>query len=183
MKGERIMSFADRLKISRKEKGYSQETLAEELEVSRRSITKWETGAAFPELKKLLLLSVALDKDLDWLMCDERNALIVDKGPELRMQYEHSQIYDMKSLEAAVMNRRIRGILECLDGTEFNETIDGEDFSGVRTYVIFGSRMYVASKGINPITGEQEEAFLELKSTEAIEILLRHAQKLGNLEE
>ena len=49
--------------------------------------------------------------------------------------------------------------------------------------MIFGSRMYVASNGINPITGEQEEAFLELKSTEAIEILIRHAQKLGNLEE
>lgn len=175
------MSFAGRLKISRKEKGYSQETLAEELEVSRQSITKWETGAAFPELKKLLQLSVALDKDLDWLMCDERNALIVDKGPEPRIQYENKRVYDMKSLEAAVKDRRIRGILECLDGTEFKETIDGEDFSGVRTYVIFGSRMYVASNGINLRTSEQEESFTELKSTEAIEILIQHAQKLGSL--
>ena len=51
MKGEKHMSFAGRLKISRKEKGYSQEPLAEELEVSRQSITKWETGTAFPELR------------------------------------------------------------------------------------------------------------------------------------
>ncbi len=132
------MSFASRLKISRKEKGYSQETLAEELEVSRQSITKWETGVAFPELKKLLQLSVALAKDLDWLMCDERNELVAGKGTGPRLPHDHRQVYDMKSLEAAVMDRRIRGILEYLDGTEFKEILDEEDFSGVRTYVILG---------------------------------------------
>lgn len=173
------MSFAGRLKISRKEKGYSQEALAEELEVSRQSITKWETGAAFPELKKLLQLSVVLDKELDWLMCDERNALIVDKGPDLRISHDHKQVYDMKSLEAAIMTSRIRGILECLNGTEFKETMDGEDFTGVRTYVIFGSRMYAASNGINPRTGEQEESFMELELLDAMETLIRHAQHLG----
>lgn len=174
------MSFAGRLKISRKEKGYSQEALAEELEVSRQSITKWETGAAFPELKKLLQLSVALDKDLDWLMCDERNALIVDKGPDLRMSYDYRQVYDLKSLEAAIMDRRIRGILECFDGIEFTETMSGEDFSGVKTYVIFRSRMYAASKGINPRTGEKEESFAELELLDAMETLIRHAQDLGS---
>ena len=61
------MSFALRLKEARKEKGYSQEQLAEALEVSRQSITKWETGTAYPELKKLLGLSVFLDKNLDEL--------------------------------------------------------------------------------------------------------------------
>ncbi len=69
------MSFSDRLKTSRKEKGHSQEQLAEMLEVSRQSITKWETGTAFPELKKLLQISIILDKELDWLLCDERNEL------------------------------------------------------------------------------------------------------------
>ena len=67
------MSFAERLRCSRREKGFSQEQLAETLDVSRQSITKWETGAAYPELKKLILLSISLDKDLDWLLYDERN--------------------------------------------------------------------------------------------------------------
>lgn len=177
------MSFADRLKMSRKEKGYSQEALAEALEVSRQSITKWETGAAFPELKKLLQLSVVLDKDLDWLLCDERNAMIVDKGPELRMPHGHRQVYNLKSLEAAIKDRRLQEILECLDGTKFKETIDGEDFSGDRIYVIFGSQMYVASNGINTRTGEREESFMELELSDAMKILIRHAQKLGSSEE
>ena len=69
------MSFADRLRMSRKEKGYSQEQLAEDLGVSRQSITKWETGTAYPKIKKLLLLSIRLEKSLDWLLFDEESEL------------------------------------------------------------------------------------------------------------
>lgn len=171
------MSFAGRLKISRKERGYSQESLAEALEVSRQSITKWETGAAFPELKKVLQISVTLEKELDWLLCDERNALMMDKRPEQMIQHDHEQVYDLKSLEAAVMDRRIREILKCLDGIEFEETMEEDNFSGVRKYVIFGSRMYAASNGIVATTREQKETFMELKSLEAMEVLVRHAQQ------
>ena len=61
------MSFANRLKATRKQKGYSQEMLAEKLDVSRQSVTKWETGIAYPEIRTLLELSSVLGKDLDWL--------------------------------------------------------------------------------------------------------------------
>ena len=39
------MSFAERLKQIRKEKGLSQEDLAELLDVSRQAVSKWEQGA------------------------------------------------------------------------------------------------------------------------------------------
>ena len=86
------------------------------LEVSRQSITKWETGSAFPELKKLLQLSVILDKDLDWLLCDERSKMIAGRKPENRDKDNSRSIYDMKSLEEARWSRMISGILEYLDG-------------------------------------------------------------------
>ena len=175
------MSFAGRLKISRKEKGYSQEALAEELEVSRQSITKWETGTAFPELKKLLQLSVKLDKDLDWLLCDERNSLIIDRAHEQIHLVDVQRIYDKKSLEGAVRDRRIRGILESLDGTEFIEQVDEEDFRGERTYTVFGVRMYAASHGINPKTGESVELFDELSPEETVDMLIRYAQGIRDL--
>ena len=172
------MSFSGRLRIARKEKGYSQEALAEELEVSRQSITKWETGTAFPELKKLLQLSVTLDKDLDWLMCDERNELMSNKTPAGAQLSVHHRIYDKDSLEAAVWDRRICGILKNLDGYEFTETVEEDDFSGDRTCVVFDSRMFAAGKGIHPETGEKEEYFTELKPAEAITALLRHVQQV-----
>ena len=118
------MSFAIRLRTARKEKGYSQETLAEELEVSRQSITKWETGTAFPELKKLLQVSVTLDKDLDWLLCDERNALITNGARDQLSWQEDQQIFDVNSLKEAVREHRIRRILECLDGESGDVTAD-----------------------------------------------------------
>lgn len=40
------MSFAERLKQIRKEKGLSQEDLAELLDVSRQAVSKWEQGVS-----------------------------------------------------------------------------------------------------------------------------------------
>ena len=172
------MSFASRLKISRKEKGLSQEALAEELEVSRQSVTKWETGIGFPELKKLLQLSVELGKDLDWLLYDELNELIVDRQPAQRHMESVQRIFDKKSLEEAIRERRIRRILESLDGIEFMEKIEEEDFSGNRTYIVFGIHMFASSSGINPKTGEMEESFKDVMPEEAVIILARYAHRL-----
>lgn len=68
------MSFADNLKQVRKEKGLSQEELAELLEVSRQAVSKWEQGAGYPETEKLLLLSNRLNVSLDILMGTEPDA-------------------------------------------------------------------------------------------------------------
>ncbi len=67
------MSFGEKLKSIRKEKGYSQETLAEKLDVSRQTITKWETGVAFPEMSKVLSLARELNASLDFLFSEELN--------------------------------------------------------------------------------------------------------------
>lgn len=68
MKEVEIMSFAENLRQIRKEKGLSQEELAELLDVSRQAVSKWELGDGYPEADKLLLLSDKLSVSLDWLM-------------------------------------------------------------------------------------------------------------------
>lgn len=65
------MSFADRLKEYRRDRGFSQEDLAERLGVSRQAIGKWEQGQAYPEMEKMLALCAALNVSLDELMTDE----------------------------------------------------------------------------------------------------------------
>lgn len=65
------MSFADRLKEYRKDRGFSQEDLADRLGVSRQAIGKWEQGQAYPEVEKLLALCEALHVSMDALMADE----------------------------------------------------------------------------------------------------------------
>lgn len=65
------MSFAENLKQIRKEKGFSQEELAEIMNVSRQAVSKWEQGIGYPEVEKLLLLSSKLNISLDSLMSAE----------------------------------------------------------------------------------------------------------------
>lgn len=62
------MSLAENLKRIRKERHISQEELAEELNVSRQAVSKWEQGICLPEAKMLLLISEKLDVSLDDLM-------------------------------------------------------------------------------------------------------------------
>lgn len=65
------MVFADKLQSLRKSKGLSQEELAEKCNVTRQSVSKWETGLGYPETEKLLILCEILDVDLDYLMRDK----------------------------------------------------------------------------------------------------------------
>ena len=62
------MNFSGKLQKLRKEKGMSQENLAEALDVSRQAISKWESGQSYPETEKLLTLSQMFGVTLDSLM-------------------------------------------------------------------------------------------------------------------
>jgi transcriptional regulator with XRE-family HTH domain len=62
------MEFGENLKQYRKMKNYSQEELAELLDVSRQAVSKWEQGTGYPETEKLILLSRVLDCSLDDLL-------------------------------------------------------------------------------------------------------------------
>ena len=65
------MKLADKLFELRKEKGWSQEKLAEQINVSRQSISKWESGQALPELEKVVELSKIFQVTTDYLLLEE----------------------------------------------------------------------------------------------------------------
>ena len=50
------MKFGDNLKTLRKKNNISQEVLADKVGVSRQSVSKWETGDAYPEMNNILQL-------------------------------------------------------------------------------------------------------------------------------
>lgn len=50
------MNFNEKLQKLRKEKKYSQEELADMLDVTRQSVSKWESGQTYPEMDKLLAI-------------------------------------------------------------------------------------------------------------------------------
>ncbi len=65
------MKLNEKIYYCRKKLALSQDALAEKIGVSRQAISKWETGAALPELDKLAALARAFDVTADWLLSEE----------------------------------------------------------------------------------------------------------------
>lgn len=65
------MNLSEKIQLCRKRAGLSQEALAEKLNVSRQAVSKWETGAAEPELSKLRALAAVFGVTADWLLSEE----------------------------------------------------------------------------------------------------------------
>ncbi len=66
------MNFGKKLFKLRKEKGMSQENLAEQIGTTRQAISKWENNQGFPEVEKLLQLSNVFEVSVDYLLKDDK---------------------------------------------------------------------------------------------------------------
>ena len=65
------MIFADKLIQLRKKNGWSQEELAEQMDVTRQSVSKWEGAQSIPDYEKLIRLSHLFGVSIDYLLKDE----------------------------------------------------------------------------------------------------------------
>ncbi|MEG0438071.1 helix-turn-helix domain-containing protein [Solibacillus cecembensis] len=64
------MTFGEKLFKLRKEKGLSQEALAEKLNTTRQAISKWENGQGYPETEKVLMIGNIFEVSIDYLLKD-----------------------------------------------------------------------------------------------------------------
>ena len=62
------MSLGENLQYLRAREGVIQDQLAERLDVSRQSVSKWESGTSFPEMDTLLKLCDMFHTDMDTLL-------------------------------------------------------------------------------------------------------------------
>ena len=65
------MSFSEKLYILRSRTNLSQSALAEGLNVSRQTISKWELGVSYPEIDKLVAISDFFHVTTDYLLKDD----------------------------------------------------------------------------------------------------------------
>lgn len=76
--GETQMEFNEKLQELRKQKGLTQEELAELLYVSRTAISKWESGRGFPNIESLKAISKFFSVSLDELLSGEEILAIAE---------------------------------------------------------------------------------------------------------
>lgn len=101
------MTLGDKIIQLRKEKGFSQEQLAQELNVSRQAVSKWEVNQSVPEISKLIALADLFKISIDNLVRDElelyetrSNLGYEKKESENRINniyYNYNHAYEYKS--------------------------------------------------------------------------------------
>ena len=64
------MTLADKIIKLRKQHGWSQEDLADKMDVSRQAVSKWECAQTIPDIEKILQLSQLFNVSTDYLLKD-----------------------------------------------------------------------------------------------------------------
>ena len=80
------MVFSEKLQLLRKNKGLTQEGLAEKLGVSRQAVAKWEAGQAYPDIFNLIRISDLMSVSVDSLVRDQECAARAAEGPRTELE-------------------------------------------------------------------------------------------------
>ena len=68
------MEFGEKLQMLRKARGWSQEELAQQINVSRQALSKWESGASIADTENVIALSRLFGVNTDYLLLCESEA-------------------------------------------------------------------------------------------------------------
>jgi len=93
------------LKELRKEKGLTQEQLAEELNVSNRSVSRWETGNNMPDLSMLIALAEYYDVDVREIIDGERKSESMNEEMKDTLQKvaDYNENLNVKSMRKGII--------------------------------------------------------------------------------
>ncbi len=111
------MILADKIIDLRKKNGWSQEELAEKLDVSRQAISKWESAQSIPDMSRILKLSELFGVSTDYLLKDELETCDTPAVPETdtptrAVTLEEANAFLNAKAESAV--RIALGVLLCI---------------------------------------------------------------------
>lgn len=94
------MNFGEKILKLRKEKGLSQEALAEQIGTTRQAISKWENNQGFPETEKLLQLSNIFEVSTDFLLKEDKSIkdIAEDRGYYVSKELARGYIANQKKI-------------------------------------------------------------------------------------
>jgi transcriptional regulator with XRE-family HTH domain len=110
------MSIGEQIQKMRIQRGLTQERIAEMLEVSRQSVSKWELGQAIPDVEKIITMSKLFDVSTDAILFNKSEEYIEKKNPLhlgsvylIVKDFEKSVDFYERFLDVKVDNRRRSG--------------------------------------------------------------------------
>lgn len=97
------------LKELRKEKGLTQEQLAEQFNVSRRSVSRWETGTNMPDISLLVEIAEFFDVSIPEIINGERKSEVMNE--EVKEVADKLSDYASAEKETILKNIRSQSIM------------------------------------------------------------------------
>ena len=90
------MKLSDKITTLRKANNWTQEELAEKIDVSRQAISRWENGTALPDANNILQLSKLFDVTADYLLNEDYDSdndipCVKEVQQELDIKKSHNQ--------------------------------------------------------------------------------------------
>lgn len=144
------MIFSEKLQLIRKSKGFTQEELAEKLEVSRQAVAKWESGQVYPDINNLIQISNIFNVTVDYLVKDQACMVTCaeDMAPDIAKLIEFRLEANVNTY-AAYMNETESTRLDSHDFTyrsgqyTYHDTyVGGEQFAGEEAIWYDGKSRY-----------------------------------------
>ena len=96
------MEFNKKLQELRRQKGMTQEELAEKIYVSRTAVSKWESGRGYPNIESLKALSKFYSVSIDDLLSGEELITIAEEDSNGKQQSLRKLIFGLMDLCAAL---------------------------------------------------------------------------------
>lgn len=107
-----MLDFPNRLRETRKSKGYTQEQISKLLDIGQSAYAKWENGRTEPTLENIVKLSKILDTTTDFLLGttninfgndskvyeEYKELLSQNKKEEIKERYDHSFEFFIKAV-------------------------------------------------------------------------------------
>lgn len=110
------MIFADKLIQLRKQKGWSQEELAEKMDVTRQSVSKWESAQSVPDVERLVQLSALFGVSLDYLLKEDAadNGRHCEKNEKEIRRISMAEAKSFLEAKASTAKPVAAGVLLCI---------------------------------------------------------------------
>ena len=116
------MNFAEKLFTLRTQSGYSQETLAEKLSVSRQAGSKWETGPTLPETDKLIAISELFNVSIDSLLIDSISLNTFESMDRILVKFL-SSARDMDDISEELLDIMRDGVIDDSERLKVDEIV------------------------------------------------------------
>ena len=84
-----MVEFGEQLRRAREGKGMTQQSLAEQLYVTRQSVSRWECGDRYPDLLTTKKISQILDVSLDDLLAGKEMVKLVERNPVIEKKRDY----------------------------------------------------------------------------------------------